>query len=386
MLIAVMTILSAGIPSPAELQAVPAVDAEGLPVALEQADRHAYPLGPGDVLMVVVEGGSTPAALASGLYPGSLCTVSSDGMLGVSGIGMIEASGLTIEEAEQELAVLARRYFPGTRILLSLASPRLVRVVASGAVTLPGTYGMYSLQRVSDLLAACRPASLASRTGVAISGPDSVRFDLRTDPSTRLPVSDPLLAGVDAVFFEFCTSPAFVVSPEGYVGIDSVFLSSVTAWQVDGSLPLRELLESVGGAGVGYDPGRSALVREGVFVPILSDTAGEVMVLPGDTLFLAGHRAVVHVSGAVFAPGEYDWHPGYTELDYMRLAGGTQFGARASGTRVYRNGSEVEDGSIRPGDSVEIPWTWMSNNQGLLVAIASLITAGVAIYNAATKD
>lgn len=364
------------------------VQSAALPLAFEPADRDAYVLGPGDVLDVFVEGGATPAALASGLYPQSVCTVSSDGVLGVSGIGQVSVEGLTINEAEIELSRLTRSYYPGMRIGISLSAPRLVRVRASGAVSTPGVYAMYALQSVSDLLVEAGAAAACSRTGWVYSGCDSLRFDLRTDPATHLPVSDPLLAGGTSVLFATCEHPAYVVRPSQDSTAGVAAGSMIQAWEVEHPLELAMFLEMTGGAGSDFDPGRSGLLHGGVLAPIWGgDGLADLSVEEGDTLFLARAETKVTISGAVAVPGGRDWIAGLTAIDYVGLSGGALPEAAVGGMRIVRDGSIVARGrdaagaEPSPGDTVEVPFKWATRSMDMFVILGSVVSAAAIIIN-----
>jgi len=358
------------------------------PVAFEPADRDEYVLGPGDVLEVTVEGGATPAALASGLFPQTICTVSSDGMLSVSGIGRIEVLGLTIGQAELELARLTRSYYPGIRVGMALSIPRIVRVRASGAVSSPGIYPMYALQSVSDLLLAAGAATACSRTGWMYTDSDSLRFDLRLDPWTHEPASDPLLTGGSTVVFETCRNPVFIVGTAVDSSSITPLSSSVTAWEVDGPMSLPDFLAMTGGVGADFDPGRSGLMDEGVLLPIWSDGGLVSMtVSPGDTLFLAQALASVTVAGAVAVPSAVRWTAGLRTVDYVNLAGGLVENSSTGGISLIRNGETVARGSEAsaavpaPGDIIQVPYSWASRHTSMFTILGALVSAGAILYN-----
>lgn len=364
------------------------VQTAALPLALEPADRDEYVLGPGDVLDVVVEGGATPAALASGLFPQSVCTVSTDGVLAVSGIGQVSVDGLTIAEAEIELSRLTRSYYPGMRIGISLSSPRLLRVRASGAVSSPGIYAMYALQSVSDLLVVAGAAAACSRTGWVHSDGDSLRFDLRTDPVTHMPVSDPLLTGGTTVLFATCEHPAYVVRPYQAVPEGATAVPVIQAWEVEHPVELGLFLEMTGGAGSDFDPGRSGLLHGGVLAPIWSgDGLADLHVEAGDTLFLAAAEARVTVAGAVAAPGGQDWIAGLTARDYVGLSGGALPEAAMGGLRIVRDGEVIASGrdaaemEPSPGETVEVPFKWATRSMDMFVILGSVVSAAAIIIN-----
>ena len=65
------------------------------------ADRDIYLLGPGDIISMVVEGGSSESLIAAGLTPWAFYTVSGDGYLSVSGIGAASIDDLTMNQAQE---------------------------------------------------------------------------------------------------------------------------------------------------------------------------------------------------------------------------------------------------------------------------------------------
>ncbi len=362
--------------------------AAAMPLAFEPADRDAYVLGPGDVLEVIVEGGASPAALASGLFPQSYCTVSSDGELGISGLGHIAVGGLSISEAELEIARLLRSYYPGIRIGISLSSPRLVRVRASGAVSDPGDYSMYALQTVADLLDACGPTATCSRTGWVFTPGDSTRFDLRIDPATHGSRSDPLLEGGSTVLFQTCENPVYIVRQSQQAVVGDPILPMIQAWEVDEPIGLPSFLEMTGGAGADFDPGQSRLSRSGEMLPIWSDSGiAGILVFPGDTLFLARAATTVTVSGAVAGPGVKDWVAGTRALDYVQMAGGILPQASTGGLRLIRNGMVIASGSEAsesepvPGDIVEVPYKWATRNTDMFVILGAIVSTAAIVIN-----
>lgn len=134
---------------------------------LELADRSTYVLGPGDIVSIVVEGGSSQILLGAGVLPWIECTVGGDGYLSVSGIGAVAVNGLTIDEAQQSLQRKAVGYYPSIRIILSLFEPRMLRVSIGGMVDQPVIYQLTALSRVSDaVLIAGGISAYGSRRGL----------------------------------------------------------------------------------------------------------------------------------------------------------------------------------------------------------------------------
>lgn len=358
-------------------------------VALEPADRDEYVIGAGDILAFTVEGGTSMAEAASGLIPENFCTVGSDGMASVSGLGSIPVGGLTITEAEQSLSRLSARYFPGSRVRLSLYEPRLVRVRASGMVARPGVYPLYSLQRVSDLLDLCGGLIFpASHTGWMYFGADSARIDLLPDAATHRPASDPLVREGAVVVMSACESPVIVMRPSAYVSVDIPTVPTLQAWDVGDGVQLSRLAEAVGGAGAGVDYSRSVLRHDGTSTPLWTpEGMADITLHSGDTLILAGLADSVAVSGAVGDPSPVGWSPGLTAMDYVALAGGTVPGSNLRGTLLIRRGIEVARGGTalatqpEPGDVVNVPYSWISQNIDAVTLLITLVSMAALLYN-----
>lgn len=371
------------VPSPQQLEL------EQLGIALEPADRSEYVLGAGDMLVVVVEGGTSMSSLSAGLMPQSVCMVGSDGCVSVSGVGQLEVAGLTIDEAAAMLEALSRRFFPGSPARLSLLQPRLVRVRAAGMVEQPGTYTMYALQRVSDLVDLCGGlTSFASHTGWMYSGSDSARVNLMLDPETHAPSADPLVLEGATVIFDACTSPVFVLRPPETTDRTLPPIPSMHAWDIPSPIPLSDFLETIGGSGGNIDLSRSELRRSGEVYPLWTvGGLAKLEVQSGDTLLFTGVEDSVHVGGAVNYPKSIAWRSSFTLLDYVALAGGLTVGGDLDRVSLSRQGTLLAEGEDawgmkpEPGDVIEVPYTWLHRNAeaislfSAIVSLAALVSS-----------
>jgi len=362
---------------------------EPLTVALEPADRDSYLLGAGDILTVTVEGGSSLISVQTGLMPQAVCTVGSDGDLSVSGLGSIPVIGLSLNEAEADLAILARRYFPGMRVGLSLLQPRLIRVRASGMVQTPGVYPMYSLQRVSDLLELCGGLVFpASRRGWMYFDADSTRVDLMTDPASHAPVSDPLVRDGAVIVMDVCVDPVIILRPSAFSVQGDIASEAAQAWDVGQGMPLADLLETVGGAGSGVDLTRSVHRADGVEQQLWTgEGLAEIELHGGDTLLFADIADSVSVGGAVAHPRAIAWRPSFSVFDYVNAAGGAIPGASTGDIALYRDGERISRGGDtpglrpEPGDVVQVPYSWVSRNKDAITLLGSIVSIVALIYS-----
>ncbi len=357
--------------------------------------RDAYLLGPGDMLTAVVEGGCSDVMILSGLLPAALCPVSGDGSLQVPGVGQIRADGLTLDDAQRQLQALARRYYPGIRIALSLYEPRTITLWVSGMVDNPGRYSLLSVQRVSDLVRAAGGVTpYGSRRGfMYLAGGDSVAVDLSFGDDGR-PVSDPYLQNGASVVIPPVLRPVFLVRPGQVIYASNGTLlpnarNLVDAWDFKADETVSEFLRRTGGPEGRLDPAGSVLVSEGGEYPIWSPAEGfsPRLLMPGDTLRIAYQANQVYVSGAVNRPGTILYQGGMTVRDCVNLAGGANAGGRTGGTVLSRMGSEIARGAdamaleVRPGDVIEVPYSVGARYQTTIVVLASIVTMTATIIN-----
>lgn len=219
-------------------------------------------------------------------------------------------------------------------------------------------------------------------------GADSARIDLLPDIYTHQPVSDPLVVDGAVVVMEACESPVFVMRPSLMISTSMPPTASLQAWDVGDGMPLRSILEVIGGAGANVDYTRSVLRRDGEVRPLwVGEGIAEIQILSGDTLVLAGLADSVAVSGAVGSPTPIAWSPGLTSMDYIALAGGTIPGSDLRHASIYRGGVVVVDGhdalsaQPAPGDAIDVPYSWISRNIDMVTFISTLVSMAALIYS-----
>jgi len=347
--------------------------------ALELADRSTYNLGPGDIVTVVVEGGSSQILLSAGVSPWATYTVGGDGYLSVSGIGAVSVDGLTIDESQQSLQRIASGYYPSIRVTLSLHEPRALRVNVGGMVNLPGTYILTALDRVSDaVLMAEGISAFGSRSGVVYTDDgDTLDVDLNIRPGSLSYVSDPFLSNNAGILINVCVNPIYI-------------LSTNAALQTREHQPgedFESLLIRMGGVSGNIDLPASLIIREKTAIPVWDPVKGftETEILAGDTLMLVTLRDSVTVGGAVTNPGIVPFDPESTVMDYIISAGGP-LSTASSRIIVQRNGQDVEiEGDIEkahllPGDYIDIKYNWFNRNAAMISLITSAISIGITIY------
>ncbi|RKZ05129.1 hypothetical protein DRQ21_00390 [Candidatus Fermentibacteria bacterium] len=375
---------------PEDVSSAPEVQASQFSI-FESVDRDEYILGAGDVLQVVVEGGISEVMMVSGLGSITTSQVSGDGKIQVSGVGQLSVTGLTINQAEQALRALTRRYYSHVEVGLSLLQPRTVRVWITGMVAHPGRYTLYAINRVSDLVSAAGGmSSYSSRTGWMITDEgDSVYVDLHFDPLTGKPVCDPFVDGGAGVVFELLISPVYVVRPGIRNYNDAYAVPEVETWDAVPGETVEDLMYRIGGISGNIDLARSVLITSRGTSPVWVKNQGFSLtpVEAGDTLRLVVEGNDIYVAGAVHQRGIISYTPGATARVYVERAGGKVYNANIGGTTVTRNGVVLASGDealeteVLPGDVIEVPYNWVAQHAQEIGILATVVGITSVIIN-----
>ena len=375
MLITVMIIAFGTVPSQLSPQDIPYPESS----VLELADRSSYVLGPGDIVSVVVEGGSSQILLSAGVYPWIQCTVGGDGYLSVSGIGAVSVNGITIDEAQHSLQRKATGYYPSIRVTLSLIEPRVLRINVGGMVNEPGTYQLTALNRVSDaVFAAGGISSFGSRRGTMYSDSgDTLDIDLNIHPGSVSYVSDPFLTNNAGIIIDVCVNPVYLLSTANVL----------ETRELQPEEDFESLLGRMGGVSGNIRLSECRIVRDETMIPVWDQEQGFIStwLLPGDTIIFISLRDSITVGGAVGVPGSVPYNPESTVRDYIVTAGGA-ISTAGSGITVHRNGQDheidgiIEDARLMPGDVVNVNYNWFNRNAVLISLITSVISIGITVY------
>ncbi len=346
---------------------------------LELADRSTYVLGPGDIVTVVVEGGTSQVLMTAGLSPWTQCTIGGDGYLSVSGIGSVSVNDLTIDEAQQSLQRKAAGYYPSIRVTLSLLEPRMLRVSVGGMVDLPGIYALSALHRVSDaVLLAGGVSTFGSYTGTMFAeNGETLEVDLNILPGSMSFTADPFLTNNAGIIIDVCDNPVYIL----YTA------NALETRNVRPGETFESLLTRMGGVSGNISLIDCRIARDENRIPIWNHSEGflNTELIPGDTLLLVSLRDSITVGGAVGLPGSVPYNPESTVLDYIVTAGGPVSTASGSIT-VHRNGSEadiegdVAEAHLLPGDIVNVNYNWFNRNAAMITLITSAISIGITIY------
>lgn len=382
-----------------------------------------YRLQPGDQVMVVVSGATdysyfaavTPVGQLLLAVPRAAPGVIADftqretplldlGEIVVLPVGSAEVAGLSLLEAEKEMAKALARYIRDARVELTLLAVRQFRVFVTGVVDLPGTYPASPVMRASEVLeqAGLKPnASLRHIT--VVRGGERITVDLYCFERFGDASANPPLADGDIIHVREMEHSALVMGAVSGFGL--IERQPVTPEEEEQMRVVEMLCELVGGETVedviaicgGLTPwadGENAYVdRGGERIPLHLDqrkgreaSSWEIAVLPGDRLSIPALDLNVYVEGAVTLPGAYPYQPHRTISDYIGIAGGPSDRGHLRTTRLIRaatgetvRGNEL---TVEPGDRIVVPEVglkWWQDYATLASAATALVLSWMAI-------
>lgn len=330
---------------------------------LEQPlDPGAYIVGPGDNLLVSIQGEMSQTFAL---------TVTPEGLLPIPTVGVVDVSGITLNEVKKRVIDHTRPRYRAGEITTILLYPRQFRITVAGAVNSPGPLIATPLDRVSEVLfLANRPTDLHMRLtstdpnfvlpstrgsdrNIEIRRQDgsTVRVDLRRYLVTGHMKDNPRMQDGDVVYVPVRNAEEGTVAIAGAVNIPGIYE------QAPGD-DLGILLDLAGGLSVSADRARIEISRTTLvanapprleIIPIDLNGAASALrtpIMPRDRIFVrtaqnmrADHLVVVR--GEVQFPGAYPIQPDGIMLSrLMDMAGGFTPEAFLQGGVVVRNASK----------------------------------------------
>lgn len=221
-------------------------------------DRDAYIVGPNDQLSIAIMGYS------DAFYQ---VEVSADGSVLVPKVGGIPVGGLTLEQVEGRIRARAQGVYPAADVDVTLSKPRVFKVYVLGDVPDPGARAASPLTRVSELMperAGEREREGAGERVGGRAGERTVERELEREDRERRQIRNVFL----------------IRAPGDTVSVD------LAAFRQTGELR---------------------------FNPTLRE---------GDIVLVPGRDEIVPVHGRVFFPGEYEYRPGESLAELLRVANG----------------------------------------------------------------
>ncbi len=301
------------------------------------ARSEEYVAKPGDVLEVLVIGEPDISRLV---------TISPEGNIFLPLAGSIYVAGLTIKQVEARLVQTLKRFVKDPQVMVTFrqANPEKDMVFVLGQVTRPGPYEYRRGWTLAELLAMAGGPT----TGAAL------RRALVLRRGTAIPIDlDRLLNGDTSKNIELKPGDVLVV-PELAVTERVLVLGEVTKpgyQDLKSGDRVVDMITKAGGPTVKSAPERISIMRNGD--TLKSDLEAflrqgvldqNVLMEPGDVVFVPQTDRRVLVMGAVAKPGPYYLDPQvpFRVLDAIAAAGGPIKGANLSSVSVVRQGTSGE--------------------------------------------
>ncbi|WP_412068475.1 SLBB domain-containing protein [Rubrivirga sp. IMCC43871] len=326
-------------------------------------DPETYLVGPGDVFVVSVGGGS----VASPPHQ-TEAVVSADGLLVIAEAGTFRAAGRTLAAVRAEASAALNRQYRNVPTDVALVSPRRFAVYVSGAVPLPGRQIVTAVGRVEDAIARTtgdlNPLELAdyetppwyeverrvALRNVRVVSRDGTerRVDLLRYYTTGDLAFNPLLADGDAVFV-----PTFDPTRESVTVSGDVDRPGYYDWRPDDTM--AAVVAVAGGPGLaGAATVRRTRIVDGrpqsVVVPLAQ--AGTLDLGPRDQVTVLAsepNAGLAEVVGALAYPGVYPIVSGRTTLrTLVEAAGGLTPEALIRGAYLERTARSEPQSALDP--------------------------------------
>ncbi len=246
-------------------------------------DPATYLLGPGDKLEFGVWGG---IELIFEVY---ICP---DGTVSITGIGRIHLADITVSDAEMLVIKESSKKYYGSKVSLRLLEIRTMKASISGMIVMPGIYELTSIDRLSTLIFFAGSFIEPAAEGEAEPNlkPGESRKSKKADISEMQ-----LLDDVE----------------------EGPSMRRIQITRESGEILNVDYLRYRNTGDLKYNP----ILRDGdqVHVPLKEMEVG-----------------VLHIFGAVKAPGEYEYLEGDQLLDIVEIAGGFRADALISDVLIVR--------------------------------------------------
>lgn len=301
------------------LKLLPPLESEQTPTPgaeLQPVTDNSYLLGPGDQIQVIDYSGRD----LHNQTGTQIVTVQRDGTVSVYPVGVIKATGKTLEELTKEINRAAEKYMVDPQFQVGLFSPRPVTVYVLGDVRNPGVYTLGNTPE---------PPKVQLQTTAVLTADEGV-----TQPT---PTGGAAAAGADAQSFARTTTLISALEKAGGVR-ETANVRNVRVTR-NGKVINVDLWRLLVEGDASQDIDLEA--RDTVFVPTASATAAYDPIPLGR--LASTHTRTVRVWGAVKRPGLFELSAEDDVLSVIAKAGG--FEAAAAKDKVLLSRTNP-DGSV----------------------------------------
>jgi protein involved in polysaccharide export with SLBB domain len=300
---------------------------------LKMATPQNYQLGPDDELIIDIYGYSEETMNLN---------VSADGNIRIPLAGIVQVSGLTIEQAKvkiiRALSQIYERINTGeTKVNITLGNIRSIKVLIMGEVNLPGTYTLPSLATVFNALhSSGGPTKNGSMRNIKVIRNNKVivtfdiyDFMLKADAKGNIRLQDQDIIKVN--FYENKIEIKGEVKREGF-------------YEVRKNETLKDVINFAGGYTNDAFKERIKVTRNTQKQKSVADIQQELFGMfnpqSGDVYqvdkLLSRYENRVQINGAVFRPGTYALENGLTVLKLINKAEGLKEDAFTTRVIIYR--------------------------------------------------
>jgi polysaccharide export outer membrane protein len=271
-------------------------------------------------------------------------TVQPDGKVSYPIVGQVEAAGLTVQQLVAKIQEGLNRDLVDPVVTISLKEAgrgEVKRVSLLGAVHTAGTYEIRDGTTLTEVLAAAGGAGVdADLRRVTISRTDgsTTTVDLSQTEKTGQVDRRVILQAGDIIIVPQGPRPTVLVLGE---------VNKPGSQELQRDARLLDVIAAAGGLTEKADLHRVTLTRAGAnapqpldLQPLLAkgDTSQSdlnVLMQPGDALFIPASAQQIYVLGAVIKPGQYPIKPNDRVLDALVTAGGAGPAARKAALVRY---------------------------------------------------
>ncbi len=376
---ALALVLAAGLACPSTAQ-------QAFPPRPFAAAPAPYLLGADDVLSIQVIN-----------FP-ELCvpavTVPSDGRITVPVLGSVAVAGRTTEQVAKTLQAKYAEYYNGAFVSVTLTQRRHQSIQIYGAVSHAQAVEYQPGLRLMEALAmAGGAAENGDLSQVAVTHHQDGRVQTANVSPAAVSggaAQDILLAPDDTVFVperhQQISVLGEVAKPGSYAYKDKMTVLDALKDADNVNLPTADLADAtLRHDGTTSPLNLDALLRRG-------ETASNVTLAPGDSIYIPVLHNRIYVDGAVRSPGYYAFKPGDRLVDAINGSGGTIAGAsdlmkvavvhqnRVANTvtaqtvdygKFLQHGDAAVNLPLQPGDAIYVPVKGTSINP--LQALAAVI-------------
>ena len=328
-------------------------------------------------------------------------TVPSDGRITVPVLGSVAVAGRTTEQVAKTLQAKYAEYYNGAFVTVTLTQRRHQTIQIYGAVShAQAVEYQPGLRLIEALAVAGGAAENGDLSQVAVTHhQDGSVQTANVSPAavSSGAAQDITLAPDDTVYVperhQQISVLGEVLKPGSYAYKDKMTVLDALKDADNVNLPTADLADAtLRHSGVATPLNLDALLRRG-------ETADDVALAPGDSIYIPVLHNRIYVDGAVRNPGYYAFKPGDRLVDAINGSGGTIAGSsdlmkvavvhqdKAANTVAERTvdyGKFVQHGDaavnlpLQPGDAIYVPVKGTSVNP--LQALAAVIGIGATAH------